>query len=419
MNLKNDILFCFRSLKKYGAKGVVDFVIDFPSRIIRAQLKRRRLMQNIRVCNPDRGITLVGRFKENMSLSKSMRDFARQLKKAEIPYQTFDISERKEIPQSEYNDFLTPENEFCVNRYSKILSMQGELPAVDSRCENYIIHFWEFEDGFCDYHPEVYRGKNILALSDFNLEVFSKSLPKSIKVRKVLYPFQFDLKETFSDSKIKRKFGLNENDFLVFFNFSFGSSSYRKNPEGVVRAFAKSIGEENDAKIVFKTSYSKQCPNQYNQLRELVAELKLSQKVIFINDYVPQDELIGLTNACDVYISLHRGEGLGLGIIEAMYLGKPVIVTNYSAVKEFCNSENSCLISYKYITPMPDSIDHMAYSGVKTWIEPNVDEAAEALRRLYMDVRFRKELGIKAQEFVKEYFSVKNFKTSVEMFLSE
>jgi hypothetical protein len=68
---------------------------------------------------------------------------------------------------------------------------------------------------------------------------------------------------------------------------------------------------------------------------------------------------------------------------------------------------------------MPDSIDHMAYSGVKTWIEPNVDEAAEALRRLYMDVRFRKELGIKAQEFVKEYFSVKNFKTSVEMFLSE
>ena len=191
----------------------------------------------------------------------------------------------------------------------------------------------------------------------------------------------------------------------------------RKNPESVIKAFAASIASHNDALLVLKTASAKEFPERVHQLRTLAANLGISNKVVFIDDYLTQQDVLSLTNACDVYISLHRAEGFGLGIAEAMSLGKPAIVTNYSSTTEFCNTSNSIPISFEIVT-MPPS-EHKLYSAAEKWAEPNIKEGAEALLKLYNDPSLRATLGAKAKETILQQFSIKNFKNSVEEYLSK
>ena len=138
-----------------------------------------------------------------------------------------------------------------------------------------------------------------------------------------------------------------------------------------------------------------------------------------IDDYIPQHDIYGLTNACDVYLSLHRGEGFGLGIVEAMSLGKAVVATDYSSTTEFCHPHTSIPVPYT-IVQVPDGMhDHPCYHAVKEWAEPDINAAAEALRKLHEDATFRKTIGTEAKYFVENYFSRENFKKSIEGFLAD
>jgi len=204
---------------------------------------------------------------------------------------------------------------------------------------------------------------------------------------------------------------------MVFFNFDYASSYYRKNPEAILQAFRKAFSESDNAVLVFKTIRAKACKAMSDQLHALAEKLALSSRLITIDDFIPQEDLVNLTNASDAYISLHRGEGFGLGIAEAMTLGKPVIVTDYSATTEFCNAENAMLVPYKMVPVRPDQIDVDPYKYVTSWAEPDIDAAAKALRRLYEDPQLRATLVNNAQAFISNYFSVENFKKSVESFL--
>ena len=82
---------------------------------------------------------------------------------------------------------------------------------------------------------------------------------------------------------------------------------------------------------------------------------------------------------------MHRGEGFGLGIAEAMSLGKPAVVTDYSSTTEFCNSNNSIPIPCKAVAVNRNQIDHPCYLAVKEWFEPDINAAANALSKLQKD----------------------------------
>ena len=296
--------------------------------------------------------------------------------------------------------------------------MRNALRIPDERCHVYCIEFWEFEDGFVQYCPEVLRAQNVLALSNFNREVFRKALPSSIPVKKILYPFQFLHGELMPRDRIREKYHIDVDDFIVFFNFDFASSYFRKNPEGILKAFAMALGDKTNAKVVFKTMRANKCKAMSDRLHALANSLGLSSKLITIDDFIPQEDLVNLTNACDVYMSLHRGEGFGLGIAEAMSLGKAVIVTDYSSTTEFCNSGNSIPIPYKMVAVPPDQVDVDAYHHVTLWAEPDISFAANALKELYRNPTLRTQLGNQAMAFINEYFSTTNFKKSIELFLS-
>ena len=106
-----------------------------------------------------------------------------------------------------------------------------------------------------------------------------------------------------------------------------------------------------------------------------------------------REESYGLLNACDAYVSLHRSEGFGLTMAEAMFFGKPVIATAYSGNLDFMSADNSLLIPYE-MTPL--TLDHPVYRKGNRWAEPSVPAAAEAMRRLVEQPDLARSLGERA-----------------------
>lgn len=408
------------SIKRYGVRGIVDYILSIKRRTEKSssfhKLERTPTDKPI-----EKGITIVGNFSSPHSLSKVLRDFAIMLRKANIPYQAYNTNTSPDIPNSEFEHLLTAKHEFSLNRYSHVIEMFNieNISLKDKRCRHWRIFFWEFESGLTENHPEFIDSKHIIAMSNFDEYVFQKTLSSEAKINKILYPFQFDIKSNLpSIEETRAKYGFENDDFIVFFNFSYASSYYRKNPEGLISAFAKAFMDNPKAKIFLKTQGGKQRETLKKKLDKHINDLGLSKRVIAYDDFLTQDELVAVTKACDVYASLHRGEGFGLGIAEAMSLGIPALVTDYSAPTEFCNSNNSCPIPYKIVKVQEDQRDLEAYKAVKEWAEPDIDTAASALKQLYLDPEYRLRLGANAQKFIKEYFSTENFKKSINDFLS-
>src|SRR5258705_7341124 len=117
---------------------------------------------------------------------------------------------------------------------------------------------------------------------------------------------------------------------------------------------------------------------------------------------LPRARVNGLIAGCDAILSLHRSEGFGLILAEALYLGKPVVATGWSGNMDFMNSGNSCPVAFQLVR-----LDHTfgAYAAGAQWAEPDVDHASRMMRRLFEDSAYRKEIGERARETMRTQFS--------------
>lgn len=410
MNLADAI----NKLKCYGIKGIADALRRYPHE----RKLRKVLNKKSNGIFLEKGITIVAPFSSSGSSAKVTRDLCLRIKKCGFPFQALDTCASPSIPKSEYAGLLTPPEEFYINRYSKVIQLYRRYVDSTDFLDSYTCFFWEFDSGLEHLYPDM-NGDKILAMSDFNYKTFCGSVPQNVaEIAKILYPL-CPLPESIPDRySIRRKYGIPESSFVAFFNFDFKSSYYRKNPEGVIRAFHMALGTRTDCRLVFKTMRADKASSESNKMMSLIGELGLKDRVVCIDRFIPSEDLLGLTNACDVYMSLHRGEGFGITVAEAMQLGKPVIVTDYSATTEFCNISNSIPIPYRLVEPKQEEIDIPEYRFVKKWAEPDIEAAALALKQLYDDRNYAARLGAEARKSISEQFSDANFKKSIEAFLA-
>ena len=404
-----NIVKTYAKLRVWGVPGIKDYVTKKVAwwRMSRTLSRIAKLDNG---ATPVCGITLIGDFKNGSSNSKTNRDFAHALKDAGIPFQTFSVDRAVTIPESDYADILTPPKEFRLHKYTHVIEMfRSPLPRelVTKRAR---IAFWEGEHGILDVWPFLGGNDPVIAMSDFNAEYFKRDLKSP--VYKILYPLRRIDVAMPSRNEIRDRFGIGKDDFMVLFTFDFGSYK-RKNPLATMRAFAKALANTRDAKLVFKTMGAKNHPLEVAEIRREAATLGISGKFKLITDYLPHAELYGLTAACDVYMSLHRGEGFGIGMAEAMLMGKPVIATDWSANTEFCRPGASFPIPYKLVPVKPNEY----FVSMREWAEADIDAAATALRSCYDKPAFRSEIGEKGRQFVEDHFSIANFKKSVDAFL--
>ena len=197
------------------------------------------------------------------------------------------------------------------------------------------------------------------------------------------------------------QFGIPPGRFTFLFAFHMMSIMERKNPLGLIRAFRQAFTAVDAATLVLKTSFGEKHPALIAELHAAAAEA--GGRIIIIDRVFTFDETISLMDACDCYISLHRSEGLGLTMAEAMLLAKPVIATRYSGNLDFMTEENSLLVDYRMVEiakPVPP------YGAGTRWAEPSEAHAARQMRRVYEGRDFARSLGARAQAELRQNLSM-------------
>lgn len=205
----------------------------------------------------------------------------------------------------------------------------------------------------------------------------------------------------------RKELGLPDDKVIIMFSFDSHSVIHRKNPAAVARSFLKAFpsGTEN-VLLVLKTQ--NMATAHWNHIRgrgeELLELCASDPRILLFDQTMTLQELYSLKNACDIYMSLHRSEGFGYGPAEAMALGKPVIMTNYSANTEFGGKGNCMLVDGPLIHVLHD--EYLYTRPEMVWCDPDVSQAAEMLRELYESPALREKIGRRAAETITRDFGV-------------
>lgn len=187
--------------------------------------------------------------------------------------------------------------------------------------------------------------------------------------------------------------------FTFLFVFDMLSVRGRKNPVGLIEAYTRAFTPADGARLVIKTINADK--RVLDHERVLLAAA--GRDDIEIRDgYLDTGHLGALMELSDCYVSLHRSEGLGLTIAEAMTLGKPVIATAYSGNLDFMTPETSHLIGCRLVPVGPDNDP---YPPEALWADPDLDQAADAMRRVFEDPEAARAMGERARRDLAARFS--------------
>jgi len=212
--------------------------------------------------------------------------------------------------------------------------------------------------------------------------------------------------------RTRSELGLGD-EYLFLFVFDFWSAE-RKNATAVVEAFASEFAPGEGPTLVLKSINGRDWKTR--QLEELRALAQDRRDILIRDGYVSAGERDSLLACCDCYVSLHRSEGLGLTMAEAMACGKPVIATGYSGNLEFMSEDNSYLVPY-HLVDIPET--WWAYAPGAKWAEPDVDAASALMRHVYEHQSEASARGSHARAEILDRFSLERASEAITHRLGE
>ena len=196
-------------------------------------------------------------------------------------------------------------------------------------------------------------------------------------------------------------FGLPDTAVIVLVSFNLASSFERKNPLAAIAAFRTAFGDRKDRVLLLKVGNPNHFPHDF---AAIAAAAAAARNIRIETRVLPAGDHAALLNACDIVLSLHRAEGLGLVPAEAMLCGKPVIATGWSGNMEFMDGDSAALVGCRLV-PVRDARHVYDVPGAM-WAEPDVHEAVAQLRRLADDAAQRAALGARGRSAVKARLGV-------------
>jgi glycosyltransferase involved in cell wall biosynthesis len=177
---------------------------------------------------------------------------------------------------------------------------------------------------------------------------------------------------------MRERLQIPPDSFLVSSIFSFGSAMERKNPQGLVSTFTAALADEPNAYLVLKANAGSNSPEKQALLKIIAGQ----KNIVLVDQSWSRAEVLGLIQTSDLYASLHRSEGFGLTLAEAMLLGTPVMATAWSGNMDFCTDANSFLIPFK---PVKVVSGHPEFRDLHNavWADADLDYAAKMLGDAY------------------------------------
>lgn len=336
-------------------------------------------------CVPEQdqaGVDLIGYVRGELGIGEDVRMLARALASAGVPHAAIDVQPDPSVRQEDARlDGILSER---PRHRAAVFAMTGvetvRVIATRGFAElrgRYVIGHWPWElpvwprrwEGAYDLVDEIWT------ISRHTYEAFAGRAPVPVLVM----PPAVELPPDYGRWH-RGDFGLSESAFLFHFSFDFLSYPHRKNPWACVEAFRRAFPSPREpVGLVVKTMRAQRDSTAW---RRLLKACEADPRIVLLDRTMSRAETIGLMASTDAYLSLHRAEGFGRGLAEAMLLGRPVIATGYSGNADYLTAATGFPVDYRLTAVRPGQ-----YPGGdgQRWAEPDVDHAAAVLRHVYED----------------------------------
>jgi glycosyltransferase involved in cell wall biosynthesis len=345
------------------------------------------------------GVNIVGYLNSEMGVGEGSRRLADAAISVGLPvslnnFSVGCLSRKEDDRHGVDNRFLYDVNVFVVNAdQTEVLFGNIEKGQYSAK---YNIGCWNWElDEFPDYWTSAFeRYDEIWVPSTFTLD----SVARKSTVPVIRIPYGVEVHVPAGSQR--DRLGLPANKFIFLSIFDLLSVIKRKNPEGLIEAFRKVAEHAANCHLVLKINNGRLFPDIVRRLQKQC----VGADIIIIDETWSRESVNALIASCNCLVSLHRSEGFGFTIAEAMYLRKPVIATAYSSNLDFTHAHNSLLVDYHLVAI---GADGAPYPANGRWAEPNIDSAADAMIRLREDPVLRNRIASAGEKYIREHFSLK------------
>ncbi len=260
------------------------------------------------------------------------------------------------------------------------------LPRAVTRGRRIIGYWaWELPQMPPEWRPALACVSQVWVPSRFTAMALEPHLPGQIRV----VPPALATAPPQPSALRRSAFGLPEDAVVVLVSFNLASSLARKNPFAAIAAFHAAFGNRPDRILVLKIGHPSHAPEDFAKLAQMAQgpNIRLETRTL------PPGDSHALTACADIVLSLHRSEGFGLVLAEAMLLGKAVIATGWSGNTDFMDASNAALVNYRLVAARDD---RSIYRG-SLWAHPDPADAVVRLRQLADDAPARLALGRRAR----------------------
>lgn len=291
---------------------------------------------------------------------------------------------------AERNPF--PVNLVCVNADQLPVFAADAGEAFFARRYTIGLWWWETSEFPEQYHRAFEHVDEVWAGSRFIAEAIAAVSP--VPVIHVPIPVAFRTPAPLKPGELGWP-----DAFTFLFSWDYNSVFARKNPLATVAAYCAAFTEDDGTALVLKCINAEADPVNHRRVLDAAAGRR---DIVVMDAYVDPPDKDRLMSSCDCYVSLHRSEGLGLTMAEAMFHGRPVVATGYSGNADFMDAGNSFPVGYELV-PIGD--DAGPYPATGTWAEPDVAQAARLLRHVFDDRADAAAKGAKAAADMRERYS--------------
>jgi glycosyltransferase involved in cell wall biosynthesis len=337
-------------------------------------------------------VNLLGYARGEFGIAENVRSYARAIEQQGHPFLIFNFDvgtasrQRDNSMERHFSDTLRyAQNVFFIN--ADQMQIARDVLGRQAFAGHHNIGFWVWE---LENFPRDWRGA--FDLVD-EVWVPTEFVRKAIAVRtdKPVLRMPKAIEFEAPVGMDRAHFGLPGDEFVFLFSYDFNSFASRKNPEATIAAFRAAFADgTGGVRLLVKSTNGGRFPDKLAALQHSVVD---DPRIEVRDGFLSREEMFGLQNTTDCYVSLHRSEGFGLGMAECMYLGKPVIATAYSGNLDFMDHDNSLLVDYKMVSLRNG--DYPYWQG-QQWADADVAHAARLMRQVFDDREFAQRIGAAA-----------------------
>lgn len=339
------------------------------------------------------GLNLIGYLTAESGVGESARSTLRILEAAGIPvtpieFRVGNLSRMDEtLPDVSATEHLHPINLFHINADQMFVARQHLGQSLLAGRYNIGYWAWELPEFPDEWVPALGLLDEVWVPSAFCQQAIATKSP--VPVLRV--PHSVEAPSVAAD---REAFGIDERDVAFFAMCDVLSVPERKNPFGVAETFRRAFPGNEAVRLLLKITNLEHQPDLSGRLRRLIAG---DPRIRLLEGYLPRSELWTLMASIDCFVSLHRSEGFGLGMAEAMACGCAVIATGWSGNVDFTRHDNALLVAHRLVELERDL---GPYRRGQLWAEPDIDAAADCMRQIVSSADLRRQLGVRARETV-------------------